>query len=101
MEFFADTKPGPKGPRKAPGRVRDRALALRADDRVSVTEIAAVTDGRGHSGIGANGVDAILEAEGIGRLVRDDDRAPGHPDPAGFGQGPQAARPGPPRSSSV
>jgi hypothetical protein len=70
MEFFADTKPGPKGPRKA-GRVRDRVLALRAEDR-SVTEIAAVLAGEG-TPVSAQTVWTILEAEGIGRLVRDDD----------------------------
>jgi hypothetical protein len=72
MEFFADTKPGPKGPRKA-GRVRDRVLALRAEDR-SVTEIADVLAGEG-TPISAQTVWTILEAEGVGRLVRDDDTA--------------------------
>ena len=70
MEFFADTKPGPKGPRKA-GQVRDRVLALRAQDR-SVTEIAAVLAHEG-TPVSAQTVWTILEAEGIGRLVRDDD----------------------------
>jgi hypothetical protein len=37
MAFFVETKPGPKGTRKA-GRVRDRVLALRAQDR-SVTAL--------------------------------------------------------------
>lgn len=82
MEFFADTKPGPKGPRKA-GRVRDRVLALRAEDQ-SVTEIAAVLHNEG-TPVSAQTVWTILEAEGIGRLVRDDDSArrgtPGRLDP--------------------
>lgn len=30
--FFLDSKPGPKGPRKA-SRIRDEVLALRAQDR--------------------------------------------------------------------
>ena len=72
MEFFAETKPGPKGPRKA-GRVRDRVLALRAENR-SVTEIAAALVGEG-TPVSAQTVWTILEAEGIGRLVRDDDQA--------------------------
>ena len=70
MEFFADTKPGPKGPRKA-GRVRDRVLVLRAQDR-SVTEIAAVLAGEG-TPVSAQTVWTILQAEGIGRLARDED----------------------------
>jgi transposase len=70
MAFFAETKPGPKGPRKA-GRVRDRVLALRAEDR-SVTEIAAVLAREG-TPVSAQTVWTILEAEGIGRLVRDED----------------------------
>jgi hypothetical protein len=70
MQFFADTKPGPKGPRKA-GRVRDRVLALRVEDR-SVTEIATMLAGEG-TPVSAQTVWTILEAEGIGRLVRDDD----------------------------
>lgn len=36
--FFASSKPGPRGPRKA-ARIRDRVLELRAIER-SVTEIA-------------------------------------------------------------
>jgi hypothetical protein len=76
MEFFADPKPGPKGPRKA-GRVRDRVLALRAADR-SVTEIAAVLAGEG-TPVSAQTVWTILEAEGIGRLVRDEDGRRGTP----------------------
>jgi transposase len=76
MEFFADTKPGPKGPRKA-GRVRDRVLALRAQDR-SVTEIATVLAGEG-TPVSAQTVWTILEAEGIGRLVRDEDGRRGTP----------------------
>jgi transposase len=76
MELFADTKPGPKGPRKA-GRVRDRVLALRAEDR-SVTEIAVILAGEG-TPVSAQTVWTILEAEGIGRLVRDEDGRRGTP----------------------
>jgi transposase len=76
MDFFAEAKPGPKGPRKA-GRVRDRVLALRAEDR-SVTEIAAVLAGEG-TPVSAQTVWTILDAEGIGRLVRDEVGARGTP----------------------
>src|SRR5258706_8880800 len=38
--LFAETRPGPKGPRKATGELRARVLALRAAGH-SVTEIAA------------------------------------------------------------
>jgi len=76
MEFFAETKPGPKGPRKA-GRVRDRVLALRAQDR-SVTEIATALAAEG-TPVSAQTVWTILDAEGIGRLVRDEVGARGTP----------------------
>ncbi|HLF40629.1 MAG TPA: hypothetical protein VI854_04040 [Acidimicrobiia bacterium] len=74
-EFFRSSKPGPKGPRKA-GRVRDRVLALRAQDR-SVTEIAEVVSAEG-SPVSAQTVWAILHAEGFERLGR---RGPGGPAP--------------------
>ena len=35
LDPFAETKPGPKGPRKATGDVRNKVLALRAEDRRS------------------------------------------------------------------
>ena len=68
MEFFAETKPGPKGPTKA-GRVRDRVLQLRARD-LSVVEIAAALVEEG-TPVSAQTVWSILDAEGIGRLDRD------------------------------
>jgi transposase len=71
MSFFAEIKPGPKGPRKA-GRVRDRVLALRAESK-SVTEIADVLAAEG-TPVSAQTVWTILDAEGIGRLVRDDEQ---------------------------
>ena len=40
LDLFTETKPGPKGPHKATGEVRDKVLALRAEDR-SIGEIAA------------------------------------------------------------
>jgi transposase len=68
--FFRDSKPGPKGPRKTE-RIRDRVLALRAQDR-SVQEIAAELTGAG-SPVSAQTVWTILSAEGLERLAR---RAP-------------------------
>ncbi|MCA1697741.1 MAG: hypothetical protein LC790_02085 [Actinobacteria bacterium] len=65
--FFRDSKPGPKGPRKA-GRVRDEVLALRARDR-SVTEIAAALAAAG-TPVSAQTVWSILAAEGLERLPR-------------------------------
>ena len=69
-QFFHSSKPGPKGPRKA-GRIRDRVLALRAQDR-SVTEIAQAVTAEG-TPVSAQTVWSILQAEGLERLER---RAP-------------------------
>jgi hypothetical protein len=77
--FFASSRPGPKGPRTS-GRIRDRALGLRALDR-SVTEIAQTLRAEG-TPVSAQTVWAILHAEGLERLER---RAPaerGAPPPA-------------------
>ncbi|MCA1700463.1 MAG: hypothetical protein LC790_16815 [Actinobacteria bacterium] len=68
--FFRDSRPGPKGPRKA-DRVRDRVLALRAQDR-SIEEIAAELTADG-TPVSAQTVWTILDAEGLERLPR---RAP-------------------------
>src|SRR5450759_2454607 len=65
--FFRDSRPGPKGPRKAE-RVRDRVLALRAQDR-SVEEIAAELAAAG-TPVSAQTVWTILAAEGLERLPR-------------------------------
>ena len=65
--FFRDSKPGPKGPGKA-SRVRDRVLALRAEDR-SVTEIASALQAAG-TPVSAQTVWSILAAEGIEPLAR-------------------------------
>ena len=67
VAFFRDSKPGPKGSRKAE-RIRDRVLALRAQDR-SVQEIAAELTGAG-TPVSAQTVWTILEAEGLERLPR-------------------------------
>ncbi|MCA1698606.1 MAG: hypothetical protein LC790_06760, partial [Actinobacteria bacterium] len=66
-EFFRSSKPGPRGPRKS-GRIRDKVIALRAEDR-SVTEIAGALSAQG-SPVSAQTVWAILHAEGIERLPR-------------------------------
>jgi hypothetical protein len=68
--FFRDSKPGPKGPHKA-ARIRERVLALRAEDR-SIEEIAAALTGAG-TPVSAQTVWTILAAEGLERLGR---RAP-------------------------
>src|SRR6266545_6766752 len=65
--FFLDSKPGPKGPRKAP-RIRDEVLALRAQDR-SVEEIAQALTAAG-APVSAQTVSTILAAEGLERLPR-------------------------------
>src|SRR5487761_1350259 len=74
-EFFRSSKPGPKGPRKS-ARVRDRVLALRAED-LSVTDIAERVSSEG-SPVSAQTVWAILHAEGMERLGR---RRPAGPAP--------------------
>ena len=66
-EFFRSSKPGPKGPRKS-GKVRDRVLALRAQD-LSVTEIAQRLTSEG-TPVSPPTVWGILHAEGIERLGR-------------------------------
>jgi transposase len=66
-EFFRSSKPGPKGPRKS-GKVRDRVLALRAQD-LSVTEIARLLTAEG-TPVSPPTVWGILHAEGIERLDR-------------------------------
>ncbi len=65
--FFLSSKPGPRGPRKAP-RIRDEVLALRAQER-SVSEIAAALTAAG-TPVSAQTVWAILAAEGLERLPR-------------------------------
>lgn len=72
-EFFRSSKPGPKGPRKA-GRVRERVLALRAQD-LSVSEIAQRVRTEG-TPVSAPTVWGILHAEGIERLRRRNQAGP-------------------------
>jgi transposase len=65
--YFRSSKPGPKSGRKT-DRVRDRVLALRAQDR-SVEEIAAELAAAG-TPVSAQTVWTILAAEGLERLPR-------------------------------
>src|SRR5260370_2205239 len=76
LALFAETRPGPKGPRKATGELRAKVLALRAAGH-SVTEIAAALTADGLP-VSAQTTWQILDAEGIGRLPRRDEgrRAP-------------------------
>jgi hypothetical protein len=70
MRLFADARPGPKGPTKATGPVRDKVLALRAR-RLSVTQIAAILTEEG-TPVSAQTVWKICDAEGLPRLRGDD-----------------------------
>ena len=76
MRLFADPRAGPKGPTKATGPVREKALALRAR-RLGVTQIAAALTAEG-TPISAQTVWKICDAEGLPRL-RGDDAAPRGP----------------------
>src|SRR5258705_5331484 len=77
LALFAETRPGPKGPRKATGELRARVLALRAAGH-SVTEIAAALTAVGLP-VSAQTTSQILDAEGCGRLPRRDEGRRGPP----------------------
>jgi transposase len=77
LTLFAGTRPGPKGPRKATGRLRQRVLELRAAGH-SVTEIAAACTSEGLP-VSAQTCWQILDAEGLPRLPRRDDSRRGPP----------------------
>ena len=77
LNLFAETRPGPKGPRKATGTLRARALELRTAGH-SVTEIAAALTGEGMP-VSAQTVWQILDAEGLPRLPRRDEGRRGPP----------------------
>ncbi len=68
LAFFADTRPGPKGPRKATGTLRQKVLQLRAEGR-PVTEIAAVLTAQGLP-VSAQTCWQIISSEGLPRLGR-------------------------------
>ena len=71
LTLFAGTRPGPKGPRKATGQLRQRVLGLRAAGH-SVTEIAAACTREGMP-VSAQTCWQILDAEGLPRLGRRDE----------------------------
>jgi transposase len=77
LALFAEARPGPKGPRKATGTLRARAMELRAAGH-SVTEIAAALTGEGMP-VSAQTVWQILDAEGLPRLGRRDEGRRGPP----------------------
>ena len=77
LSFFAGSKPGPKGPRKATGTLRQRVLQLRAAGH-SVTEISAALTAEGLP-VSAQTCWQILDAEGLPRLPRRDDGRRGPP----------------------
>jgi transposase len=77
LSLFAQSKPGPKGPRKVTGTVRSRVLALRADGH-SISEIAAALTGDGVP-VSAQTVWQILDQEGLPRLARRDEGRRGPP----------------------
>jgi transposase len=74
---FAEVKPGPKGPRKATGELREKVLALRAGGH-SIGEIAAALAEAG-TPISAQTVWQILDEAGLPRLPRRDDTRRGSP----------------------
>ena len=76
LTLFAETRPGPKGPRKATGRCGPGAGA--AGGRAWVTEIAAALTGEGMP-VSAQTVWQILDAEGLPRLPRRDQGRRGPP----------------------
>jgi len=77
LSLFAEPKPGPKGPRKATGVLRERVLVLRAAQH-SVSEIAEALSGEGMP-VSAQTVWQILSAEGLPRLPHRDDHRRGSP----------------------
>src|SRR5260370_41204570 len=66
MRLFADTTPGPKGPVKATGPLRERVISLRAR-RLAVTELAPTLTEEG-TPVSPQTVLKICDAEGMPRL---------------------------------
>lgn len=92
LSLFAESRPGPKGPRKATGELRDRVLVLRAAQH-SVSEIAEALAAQGMP-VSAQTVWQILSAEGLPRLPRRDDSHRGSPSRlAGIKAGPASGWP--------
>ena len=70
VRLFADPRPGPRGPVKATGPLREKVTSLRAR-RLSVTEIARILTADG-TPVSAQTVWKICAAEGLPRLRGDD-----------------------------
>jgi transposase len=77
LRLLAENKPGPKGPSKATGRLREQILTLRAAHH-SVTEIAEALTAAG-TPISAQSVWRILDQQGLPRLPQRDDTCRGSP----------------------
>jgi transposase len=77
LNLFTETRPGPKGPRKATGQLRARVLELRAAGH-SVTEIAAALTREGMP-VSAQTVWQIIDGEGLPRLDRREEGRRGPP----------------------
>jgi transposase len=77
IALFTASKPGPKGPRKATGELRERVLTLRAAEH-SISEIATALTAGGLP-VSAQTVWQILQAEGLPRLARRDEGRRGSP----------------------
>lgn len=77
LRLLGQTRPGPTGPRKATGILRDKVLQLRAANH-SITEIAEALTREGLP-ISAQTVWQILTAAGLPRLPRRDDTCRGSP----------------------
>jgi transposase len=77
LALFTEARPGPRGPRKATGELRQRVLALRAAGH-SVIEISAALTAGGMP-VSAQTAWQILDAEGIPRLPRRDEGRRGPP----------------------
>jgi hypothetical protein len=77
LALFTESRAGPKGPRKATGQLRARALELRAAGH-SVTEIAAALAAEG-TPVSSQTVWQVLDAEGLPRLARHDEGRRGPP----------------------
>ena len=78
MRLFADARPGPRGPVKATGQLREKVISLRAR-HLPVTQIARILTEEG-TPVSAQTVWKICQAEGMPRLRGDDTTARG---PAG------------------
>jgi transposase len=77
LRLLAEAKPGPKGPSKATGQLREKVLSLRAAQH-SITEIAEALTTAG-TPISAQSVWQILDQQGLPRLPRRDDTHRGSP----------------------